>query len=227
MLDGSDAHIADIHNQGIYWRYGLTAKRAFIDSENINELLVNGGMVGEVGLLSIDIDGNDYWVWKSIDVVNPCIVVIEYNAVFGDLNALTVPYRSDFNRTLAHHSNLYFGASLPALIELGKQKSYTFIGTNKNGSNAFFIRDDLAPQITTAISNTWAYPSNIREASDKNGDLSFIDGKDRARVIAHLPIINTMTDEKLSLMDIEKIYSEEWIISQPRLMVMQQEQDRN
>jgi hypothetical protein len=103
VMDGSKEHVSDIQRQDIYWRYDLTAKCAFIDRDNINELIAKADFRGDIGLLCVDIDGNDYWVWQAIDVVSPVIVVCEYNAVFGDRFQLSVPYQADFQRTRAHH----------------------------------------------------------------------------------------------------------------------------
>jgi hypothetical protein len=210
VMDCSANRIRDIRSQDVYWRHSLTATRAFIDRDNINRLLDEGGMVGQVGLLSLDIDGNDYWVWNSIDVVSPSIVVAEYNAVFGDIHALTIPYRADFERTQAHHSNLYFGASLPALIGLGKRKGYTFVGTTSSGCNAFFVRDDLVPKVNLALTGAWGYPSKVREARDENMNLVFLDGATRALQIADLPLVNPVTGAITSLAESGQIYSEAW-----------------
>ena len=162
VLDGSQENIDSIKNQNIFWRHTLIAERAFIDRENINDLFSRAGFGGEIGLLSIDIDGNDYWVWEAIDIVKPVVVVCEYNAVFGDIYKLTVPYRNNFQRTKAHFSNLYFGASLPALIDLAQRKGYVFAGTNSNGCNAFFICNEQAPQVLKFVEAICSYPSSIR-----------------------------------------------------------------
>lgn len=210
IMDSSRTCIEDIRTQEIYWRYSLNAIQAFIKKENINKLLNDGGMNGEIGLLSIDIDGNDYWVWEQLEVVNPAIVVIEYNAVFGDLHALTIPYSNDFYRTKAHHSNLYFGASLPALTMLADRKGYTFIGTTTSGVNAFFIRNDLAPRIISMINSVRSYPSKNREARNKEGRLLFIDGIDRIAMVSHLPLIDVKSNSIKTLGDFDEIYSHSW-----------------
>lgn len=209
-MDGSHSHICDIRSQDIYWRHGLTATCAFIDRDNINSLLKEAGMTGQIGLLSVDIDGNDYWVWQAIEEVRPAIVVAEYNAVLGDIYALTVPYRADFQRTKAHCSNLYFGASLPALVHLGKQKGYTFVGTTSTGCNAFFVRDNLAAQVTSLLSGVWSYPSQVREARDESRQLLFLDGADRARQIEHLPFVNPLNGLQTSLKECGELYSAAW-----------------
>lgn len=138
VLDGSRAHVDCVRCDPISWRHDLTAAHAWIDRDNINDLIAIHGCAGEIGLLSIDLDGNDYWVWEAIRVVDPIIVVAEYNAVFGSRHAVTVAYDPQFDRTKAHDSNLYWGALLPALHFLAAKKGYAFVGTNSAGNNAYF-----------------------------------------------------------------------------------------
>ena len=118
VLDGSERHIDFIRNDKIYWRHDLSAECRFITRENINDTLDECGFRGDIGLLSIDIDGNDYWVWESIDIIKPRIVVCEYNSVFGDQQAVTVPLRRGFR---THRCTLFepvfrcfAGSPLPA-----------------------------------------------------------------------------------------------------------------
>jgi len=80
-MDGSKDNMESVRRSNWFWRHDLTAKHAFITRDNINALLLEDGFTGEVGILSVDIDGNDYWVWESISVVQPWIVIVEYNAV--------------------------------------------------------------------------------------------------------------------------------------------------
>lgn len=211
IMDGSSDHINNIQNQEIYWRYELEAKCAFIDRDNINKLIADSGLIGEIGLLSIDIDGNDYWVWKALDVVQPAIVVCEYNAVLGDVYSLTVPYKPDFQRTQAHHSNLYFGASIRALIKLGQQKGYQFVGTSSTGCNAFFIRNDLAPGILNSLKCVSAYSSSVREARNEVGKLLFTSGAQRSQLIDHLPMVDIEKNSETTLAGSANIYSSAWV----------------
>jgi hypothetical protein len=213
-MDGSEVHISSIQSQDIYWRYDLTAKCAFIDKDNINELIASSGLHGDIGLLSIDIDGNDYWVWQALDVVRPVVLVCEYNAVLGDVHRLSVPYQADFQRTHAHYSNLYFGASLPALIHLGEQKGYRFVGTNSNGCNAFFVRADYAPAVVGAIDEIRSYPSRFREARDANAQLTFAREAQRADIIRHLPVVDLATGQTRSLNELGDLYSPAWLGAQ-------------
>ena len=110
VIDGSPTNVSSIRRLPEFWQHELTAVASFITRDNINDLFRDAGYTGEIGLLSIDIDGNDYWVWEAIEVVSPVIVVVEYNSVFGPDATVTVPYDPAFTRRAAHHSNLYFGA---------------------------------------------------------------------------------------------------------------------
>jgi hypothetical protein len=117
----------------------LTVKQAMVTAENINGLIEQAGITGDIDLLSIDIDYNDYWVWKAITAVKPRVVVIEYNATLRPPLSLTVPY----DPTKYWDGTNYFGASLEALVRLGRDKGYRIVGCNFSGSNAFFVREDL------------------------------------------------------------------------------------
>lgn len=210
VMDGSKVHIEDILSQDIYWRHDLLAKCAFIDRDNINSLIGGSGFNGEIGLLSIDIDGNDYWVWQAIEVVSPVIVVCEYNAVLGDVLPLSIPYVADFYRTRTHHSNLYFGASIRALVQLGESKGYVFVGTASTGCNAFFVRRDHASRVMSELDQVLVYPSSVREARDTNGRLTFVGGESRQRLIGHLPFVEPVTGQTLDLASWGQISSVAW-----------------
>jgi len=124
-------------------------------AENINTILVENKYVGEVDLMCIDIDGVDYWIWKAIEVIQPRVVVVEYQDILGPERSWTVPYKGDFNvhdyGVNKQHNN-YCGASLSAFVNLGKQKGYRLVGCNKGGWNAFFVKIGLAdkylPEVT-------------------------------------------------------------------------------
>lgn len=119
----------------------LNIVEGLVAVENINALLEQGGATGEIDLLSIDIDNNDYWVWKAIDRINPRVVAIEYNATLRPPMSLVVPYQPE---KAWDFSTSYFGASLEAFVRLGRSKGYRLVGCNISGVNAFFVRDDLA-----------------------------------------------------------------------------------
>ena len=117
----------------------VTVREDRVTTGNINAILAAHDLQGEIDLLSIDIDGNDYWIWEAIDQVQPRVVVIEYNASLGPEKSITVPYQADFDRYRHHPSGYYHGASLRALEKLGKRKGYILAGCDSSGTNAFFI----------------------------------------------------------------------------------------
>ncbi|GAB2520392.1 hypothetical protein [Spirosoma aerophilum] len=193
VIDGSEANVNIIKKDPFFWQYDLTAVSSFITAENINDLLLKNGFSGKIGLLSIDIDGNDYWVWKAITVTEPDIVVVEYNSLFGIDRAITIPYKSDFYRGNEHYSNLYFGASLAALYDLAKAKGYSFIGCNQAGNNAFFIKDNLIDKIKPVSLEEGFVSARFREARNKNGELTYAGIEERKNVISGLPVFNIKT----------------------------------
>lgn len=132
---------------GATFIYPPTFLCTWVTRDNVNQLLRENGYEGEIDLLSVDIDGIDYWLWNAIEVINPRVVVVEYQDILGPEKALTVPYKEDFNAyeypsTLGQRN--YFGASLPAFVKLADKKGYRLVGCNKYCYNAFFVRRDLA-----------------------------------------------------------------------------------
>jgi len=202
VLDGSPANVEAIRRDPIYWRHRLKAVAAFVTRENINELLAEHGARGDIGLLSIDIDGNDYWVWQAIEVVQPRIVVVEYNSLFGATRAVTVPYRADFVRGAAHRSNLYYGASLAALAQLGEQKGYVLVGSNRAGNNAFFVRRELAGALSVMSAATAWREASFRESRDADGRLSFLEPAAARALIAELPLVEVPDGRTLRVGDL-------------------------
>jgi hypothetical protein len=192
VLDACESDIHYIQNDKIYWQFDLQARQAWITKENINSLLGAAGFPEDVGLLSIDIDGNDYWIWEAIRLIKPRIVVIEYNSVFG-LEPISIPYKEDFNRTSAHYSNLYYGCSLAALHSLAVRRGYILAGSNVWGHNAFFIRSDIAGEFKGLQPREAYVPSTFRESRDSSGRLTYARGEDRIKLIEHLPVVNVVT----------------------------------
>lgn len=130
---------------------------SIVTAENVNELLTSHGVRGVVDLLSIDVDGVDYWIWKSIDVIEPRVVLVEYQDILGPDREWTIPYKPDFrcrDYSVNQDLNNYCGASLAAFVKLGKTRGYRLVGCNTGGWNAFFVRDgfgeDLLPEIHPA-----------------------------------------------------------------------------
>ena len=202
IMDGSDEAMAAVRARDLYWRHDLTAVAAFIDRDNIDGLLHQHGFTGEIGLLSVDIDGNDYWVWERIEAVRPVIVVVEYNSVFGKVHPVSVPYDPRFQRTRAHPSNLYWGCSLPALCHLAQRKGFVFVGANSAGNNAFFVRADRAHALEALSAEQGYVESRFRESRDATGSLTYLAGSARLAAIADMPLIDVASANRVRAGDI-------------------------
>lgn len=190
VMDSSARNIARIRGARSFWRHPLMAEQAFVTRENIDSLLARYIPGADIGLLSIDIDGNDYWVWEAITMVQPRIVVCEYNSLFGAEASVTIPYDTKFDRTRAHYSNLYWGASLAALCRLAERKKYVLAGSNSAGNNAFFVRSDCAARVRPLTARQAYVRARYRESRDSRGRLSFLQAQDGIALIAELPLID-------------------------------------
>ena len=200
IVDSGDAHVRALDQSSLLWRHDLHPVTAFVDRENVNELLRRHHFDRDLGLLSIDVDGADYWIWEAV-TAEPAIVVVEYNSLFGPDRAVTIPYDARFDRTRAHHSNLYFGASLGALARLAEAKGYRLVGSNSAGNNAYFVRADVT-EAPPAPSVAEAYvESRYRESRDEAGNLTYLSGADRVQAIAHLPVWDVERDELVTVGD--------------------------
>jgi len=194
VVDSSRKNIARLKMSHYYWKYDLTAIAEFLTCENINEVLDRSAFDPDVGLLSIDVDGNDFHIFKAITKFRPRILVIEFNSVFGCELKITVPYHKEFIRTAAHYSNLYFGASLPAITTLANEKGYALVGTNSSNCNAFYVRRELLVPTLTEVSPAQAFaPSHFRESRDRDGSLTFVSGSERLNLIRGLPVLDIET----------------------------------
>lgn len=194
VIDGSEQNVNFIRQDPIYWQHNLKAECRFITRDNINDLIRGNGISGEIGLLSVDIDGNDYWVFERIDCVNPAIIVTEYNARFGADRAVTVPYDAGFLRSAAHHSMIYYGASLKALTQLANRKGYALVGCNSAGNNSFYVRRDLLNDRLRERPVAECFVRNqFRETRDADGRLLFLGPDEETALLATLPLVDVST----------------------------------
>lgn len=190
VIDSSVSHIEALRHDPIYWRHNLKSLSAFVTRENIDELIVNQGLERRVGLLSIDVDGNDYWIWRDINAIDPELVIVEYNARFGPNRAVSIPYEPGFQRSLAHHSRIYYGASLAALTLLGQRKGYALVACNSAGNNAFFVKRELLSPVVVELSPDQAFvPAGFRESRDEQGRLAFLSSTEEQRILQRMPVV--------------------------------------
>jgi hypothetical protein len=162
MVDANRGAIANVKAR--YAGHHLTAVKHRVTREDANRLLEVHGFTGELDLLSLDIDGNDYWVWEALTVCSPRVVVLEYNWLFGPDLSVTVPYNPEF-KVGSSGTRAFRGASLAALVHLSRRKGYRLIATER--VNAVFLRNDVAPEIgAMEVAQGYRPPNNVTRAQD-------------------------------------------------------------
>ncbi len=153
LIDGRESNIQTAKefygaDRSTLW-FPPAIKLAWVTAENVNDLLKKRGFTGQVDLLSLDLDGIDYWIWKALDVVSPRVVVTEFNWGWGPDESVTVPYDPAFRI-----DKQYFGASLAAYAKLAREKGYRLVGCQRWGFNAFFVQsgvgEDVLPEVSPA-----------------------------------------------------------------------------
>jgi hypothetical protein len=136
--------------------------QAHVTRSNVNDLLSSAGFNGAIDLLSLDIDGNDYWIWDAIDCIDPRVVVVEVSVQFGQ-RSIAVPY-SETNVYPGRHPG-YFGSSVVAMTRLAGRKGYRLVGANRYDFNVFFVRRDVG--VGALLENTsqsvLAHPRNVEK----------------------------------------------------------------
>jgi len=149
MIDGDPELVA--RGQGFYrhsadaWYSPPTLVNAWVTAETVTALLQQHGFDTDVDVLVLDLDGMDYWIWKAIEM-RPALVVVEVNQVLGPEVSVAVPYDPAFVMTDPHHA----GASLRAWVGLAESRGYRLVGVERYNFNAFFVRNDLAPDLLPA-----------------------------------------------------------------------------
>lgn len=126
--------------QGHFSGYPVNIACEAVTPANVNAVVAAKFSATSCDLLSIDVDSYDYYIWEAITALYPRVVVVEYNASFPPFVRQTIEHAPDSQLPVGTN---YFGASLGALVELGKRKGYSLVGCSLTGVNAFFVRNDL------------------------------------------------------------------------------------
>lgn len=199
VIDGSRENIKSIQEGRVFWKYDLRAECSFITPQNINTVISGNRIVGDIGLLSIDIDGNDYWVWEAIACITPRIVICEYNSLFGPTASISIPFQANFQRSRAHYSNMYYGASISALTYLAGMRGYSLVAGNSAGNNVFFVRNDCLGPLQRMCPAEAYVAAAFREARGADGEVQFLSFEERQREIADLPVVDVVSGVQSSL----------------------------
>jgi hypothetical protein len=190
----------------VYWRSTIEAHQGWITPDTAPELLGDAReKFGGVDIVSLDIDGNDYWVAERLDLVGVSIVVVEYNSLLSRVQAVSVPRDDSFDRTKMHYSWLYYGASLQAFVSLFARQGFGLVGVNRVGNNAFFVPIDRLSEIALppvkpedfSLFTDW----RVRESRDRQRRMSYASGNARVDLIGELPVVNTVTGETITILE--------------------------
>lgn len=193
VMDGSKENMDRLRNWKWFWKYDLKAVDAFITRDNINQLITAAGFQGDIGILSIDLDGNDWWILNAIECVSPRILICEYNNIFGAEKKVTVPYDAEFVRNKKHYSNLYWGCSIAAFCGWAEKNGYYYMGSNSAGNNAFFVRKDCIGAETVPEGANIFMESKYRESRNQTGQLTLLSGGDRLKCIKSMELFDIET----------------------------------
>ena len=211
LLDANIKNINQIKRDNIFWKYDLCVINEKLQKNNINKILAKNNFTKNIGVFSLDIDGNDFWILDELSY-RPSIIVCEYNGVLGDKFQLTVPYDENFNRSDKHYSNLYYGASILAFIQNLKNKNYFFVGTDSRGVNAFFVERKYFSDVSKKLNNILIYAPAHRDSKDINYKSNFIGGPYQINEIKGKEVFDIKRKKKIFLKNIiHEIYSKDFL----------------
>ncbi len=138
IIDGDINNINEIKESYYFWKHELTAVSNFISKENIREIINQYGFQNNLGILSIDIDGNDYWILKELKEIYPDIIICEYNSLLGSKNSISLKYDKNFKRDINSINKINYGASIQAIHKILKDE-YILVYGNSFGNNVFYV----------------------------------------------------------------------------------------
>jgi hypothetical protein len=192
--------VENVKSLDVFWKNSILPVCDFVtpDSAKKHQTIAECQFEG-IDMISLDIDGNDYWVLQNLDFSNVQIVVCEYNPLYGPTTACAVERNDYFDRTKEHFSWLHYGMSLRAAIDLLSQSELIFIGTNRAGNNAFFIKKEFVKLIHFSLpakDKLQEYVDwRVRESRDIDGNLSYLSRLDAIKAIADCKITNVTNSE--------------------------------
>ena len=186
----------------IRWKASVAVEIAKIDEKNIKDIESRAiRFLKYIDVISLDIDGIDFWIAQHINWNGIKIAIVEYNPVFGAKLSVSIPKDTFSSRFEHHYSGLVYGASLLAWIEFFASKDMRFVGTNRAGNNAFFVPSSLAgnlPFRLPDISQLDAYVDwQIRDSRNQDQTLSSLSLEQARNLISGVELIDTQTLRKV------------------------------
>ena len=209
-VDAREDLAREVRKLNVSWLAPVVPHQTWVTPRNINEIIDQAvADIGEIDILSVDLDGNDYWVLEAANLENIKLVMVENNPLFSGSLPVSVPQNDSFYRFDAHHSGLYWGASISAFVHLLESRGFRLVGRNSKGFNAFFLKADIVandPLLSQFAVDVDLSPKNwgIREGRDPDGNLTF---ENPARLLensADLPLVNVATGEHMTLANLAR-----------------------
>jgi hypothetical protein len=184
----------DLARTRLNWRSQVTAVSSFVTRENIKPIVASAVGSDGLGLLSVDIDGVDYWILERLVDFQPALVIVEYNALFGPTAPVTVPYDPVFDRRRSQFHNIYYGAGLAAFDRLLTPRGYSLVACNTAGNNAFFVQSDRLGDVPARGLTEVYRPRRFVEHRAADGTLTGMgDPRRQVEDIRDLPLVD-LTD---------------------------------
>jgi hypothetical protein len=195
-----------VKNKTKLWKGELNIIKKDINPDNIKDVIDDKKIFSNLDLFSLDIDGIDYWILEKLPNNFSKIAVLEFNPTFGSNLKVTVPNINNFNRNKYHHSNLCFGMSLKAAIDIMDKKNFYFLGTNLFKNNAFFVSNNFKKNDYFQNLNIDSFEShtnaNFTESRDTNGKLNYLSGEKKILEIGDCKLMNLDTLEEKKINEI-------------------------
>ena len=198
---------SNISRLDLNWKNEIFAFEDFITPESAKKHFEDAiELFGKIDLLSIDIDGNDYWILDSLDLSKVDILVCEYNPIYGSKAAVTILRKDDFDRSKEHPSWLHYGMSLMAAINVMERNGLVFVGSNRVGNNAFFVNKMISMKLDFKLPNKKKLDHfvdwRIRESRDNLGRLNYLSGHSRLEEISDCKVVNLKNNKLISVSEI-------------------------
>ena len=203
-VDGRPELKENVSSHPLKWKTHLFSDNQWVTPENVIEIERRArSLMSGIDIVSLDLDGNDYWILDSMGLEEVSVVIVEYNPLFGHDFAVTVPRKDGFIRGEEHWSWLYYGASLKAFVRLLIDKDFTFIGTNRVGNNAFFVSTSKVSEVPIRPAPDFQRYTDwrIRESRSEDGKMSFSSGDDRMIPVLDKPLIDVITGKAVTVRD--------------------------
>lgn len=200
IIEGNKNAFNKMKARDFYWKKNIQIINKFLDVENIVDVFSNR-QFEKVGILSVDVDGNDWYLLEKSLVLNPSLIIVEYNSLFGSVYPVSIPYDKNFDRIKFHKSGLCYGASLKAFEYLLSKNGYKLVCTNAGGNNAFFVKEAIFNYKNWFTNCDLAFKySKFNESKIK--DITIHNLKSLPEDLLNLPLMFVDTKKMTNLKDI-------------------------